>query len=185
MTNLALLVLRLTVGGLLAGHGAQKLFGAFGGPGLRGTAEMLESMGTRPGRVWAPLAGAAEFGGGVLTALGLLHPLGPLGILAAMTVATAKAHRGKPIWVTAGGAELPVTNIAVAAALALAGAGRYSIDTALGVRLPARAAALATGAVAAGVAASLAPAGALDAIADRLGLPAADVADRVRRAAGA
>ena len=134
--DVGLLVLRLTTGGLLAGHGAQKLFGAFGGHGLEGTAGFMESLGLRPGKRWAALAGLSEFGGGVLTALGLLNPLGPIGIVSAMTMATRTAHRGKPIWSTQGGAELPVMNISAALALALAGPGRYSLDAALGLRLP-------------------------------------------------
>ena len=134
--DVGLLVLRLTTGGLLAGHGAQKLFGAFGGHGLEGTAGFMESLGLRPADRWAALAGLSEFGGGVLTALGLLNPLGPIGIVSAMTMAARTAHRGKPIWSTAGGAELPVINISAALALALAGPGRYSLDKALGLRLP-------------------------------------------------
>src|SRR5262245_15615338 len=84
--DLGLLILRLAVGGLLTGHGAQKLFGWFGGHGLEGTGGWLESIGFRPGKSWALLAGLSEFGGGALTSLGLLHPLGPLATLGAMTI---------------------------------------------------------------------------------------------------
>lgn len=150
MINLALLVLRATTGSLLVGHGAQKLFGAFGGPGPEGTARTFESMGLKPGGLWARLGGAAELGGGALMALGLLGPLGPLAVVSAMTMATLKAHRGKPIWATSGGAELPVTNIAIALAVALAGPGRYSLDRMLGVRVggvPVTAAAAGAGAL--------------------------------------
>ncbi|HJP71548.1 MAG TPA: DoxX family protein [Candidatus Limnocylindria bacterium] len=136
MTDLARLIVRLVVGGLLAGHGAQKLFGWFGGGGPEKTAGMMESLDLRPGHRWAFMAGASEFGGGILTALGALNPLGPLGIIGAMTMATTKAHWGKPIWVTSGGAELPVTNMAIAAALMIVGPGKYSVDHALGIRLP-------------------------------------------------
>jgi putative oxidoreductase len=138
MKDFGLLILRLTLGGLLAGHGAQKLFGWFGGHGLGGTSGWMESMGLRPGRPWAFLAGLTEFGGGLLTLLGLLNPLGPLGIISSMGMATAKVHWGKPIWVTSGGAELPITNTASALAVALTGPGRISLDHALGLRLPRR-----------------------------------------------
>jgi putative oxidoreductase len=137
MGNLAALVLRLALGGLMAGHGAQKLFGKFEGPGLEGTSGFMEMLGLKPGRPWAVLAGASEFGGGVLTALGLLNPVGPLGIIGAMSMASVTAHGGKPIWVTEGGAELPVTNIAGATAIMLGGPGKYSLDRALGIKLPA------------------------------------------------
>ena len=136
MGNLALLILRVIMGSLMLGHGAQKLFGWWGGYGLDGTSGWLESMGLRPGRPWAILAGGSEFGGGVLSLLGLLNPLGPLGVIGAMATAARKAHWGKPIWVTEGGPELPVTNISIATALMLAGPGRYSLDRALGIRLP-------------------------------------------------
>ncbi len=137
MNDWAALVVRLGQGALMAGHGAQKLFGSFGGHGLEGTSGFMEMLGLRPGRPWAVLAGLSEFGGGVLTALGLLNPLGPIGVIASMSMATAKAHWGKPIWVTEGGAELPVTNTVISGALLLSGPGKYSLDRALGIRLPA------------------------------------------------
>jgi putative oxidoreductase len=71
-----------------------------------------------------------------LTLLGLFNPVGPLSVIGAMSMATATAHKGKPIWVTEGGAELPVLNIATAMALMLNGPDRYSLDRALGIRLP-------------------------------------------------
>ena len=131
------MILRVVQGSLLAGHGAQKLFGSFEGPGLQGTSGFMEMLGLRPGRPWAVLAGLSEFGGGVLTVLGLLNPLGPLGVIGSMAMATATAHKCKPVWVTEGGAELPVTNIAASTALILNGPGKYSLDRALGIRLPA------------------------------------------------
>ena len=136
MRELGLLALRAATGGLLAGHGAQKLFGAFEGPGLTGTAGFMEMLGLKPGRVWGTTAAVAEFGGGTLTALGLLNPLGPLGIMSAMAMASATAHWGKPIWAAKGGAELAVTNFAAALAVATVGPGAYSLDHALGIKLP-------------------------------------------------
>lgn len=154
--DVGLLALRLTTGGLLAGHGAQKLFGAFGGHGLQGTSGFMKSLGLEPAERWAALAGLSEFGGGALMALGLLNPLGPIAVASAMTMASATAHRGKPIWGTAGGAELPVTNIAVAATVALAGPGEYSLDHLLGLRLPAPLVGLALAGAIGGVAVGLA-----------------------------
>ncbi len=130
------LVLRGALGSLLAGHGAQKLFGWFGGYGLEGTAGWLESLGLRPGKYWAYAAGLSEFGGGALMVLGFLNPLGPLGVIGSMGMAIAKVHPLIPIWVTSGGAELPVTNMSIATALMLSGPGKYSLDHVLGTRLP-------------------------------------------------
>jgi putative oxidoreductase len=134
--NLGLLLLRLTVGPLLAAHGAQKLFGSFSGPGLKGTSGFMETLGMRPGSMWGPMAGMAEFAGGILTALGFLNPIGPLNIMAAMAVATRKAHWKLPVFVSSGGAELAATNLAAAAAIATAGPGAYSLDRLFGIRLP-------------------------------------------------
>ena len=155
MLDLGLLIVRLTAGGLLAGHGSQKLFGWFGGYGLRGTGGWLESLGLRPGSAWATLAGLGEFAGGLLTALGLFSPLGPITMLGPMSIATGKVHWGKPIWASEGGAELPVTNIAVGLGLALAGPGRYSLDRMLGIRVPAVLTGLTAAAAVTGVAAAL------------------------------
>ena len=136
VNDLAPMIVRLAQGSLMAGHGAQKLFGSFGGPGLEGTSGFMEMLGMRPGRPWAYLAGLSEFGGGVLTALGLFNPLGQLGIIASMSMATRKAHWGKPIWVTEGGAELPVLNIAISTALMIREPDRFSLDRLLGIHLP-------------------------------------------------
>jgi putative oxidoreductase len=136
MSDIGLLTLRLVAGSLMAGHGAQKLFGAFGGPGLSGVAGWLESMGLKPGHLWAGMAGTGEFGGGLLTALGFLNPLSSILMISAMIVASVKGHSGKPIWSAEGGAELPVTYMAVATTLALTGPGRYSLDRLFGIKVP-------------------------------------------------
>lgn len=131
----ALLILRVVVGLLVAGHGAQKLFGWFKGPGVAGMAGWLGSVGFRPARLWAMFAGWAEFGGGLLLTLGFLSPLGSLGIASSMLIATAKVHWPK-VWVTENGMELTLTNLAAVAAVGLAGPGAYSLDAALGTALP-------------------------------------------------
>jgi len=136
MRDVGLLLLRLTTGGLLVGHGAQKLFGWFGGPGFKGTAGWLRSLGLHPSKLWATSAASSEFGGGLLTSLGLFHPLGPMAEIGAMIMATVKVHWGKPIWVSTGGAELPVVDMATAATLILTGPGRFSLDRVFGIRLP-------------------------------------------------
>jgi len=136
MTSLGLLLLRLVMGGLLVGHGSQKVYGMFGGHGPYGTGQRFEKVGLRPGPLWARIGGSAEMTGGALTALGLLSPLGPLTTMAPMIVAWRKVHWGKPIWVTEGGAELPATNLAIAGALVLAGPGAISVDRVLGTRAP-------------------------------------------------
>src|SRR5207248_5394346 len=100
--NLGLLVLRLVVGLLLAGHGAQKLFGWFGGHGLAGTAGFFEKLGFRPGKPHAFLSGLAEFGGGVSIVLGFLTPLGAAAIIGGMGVAIGAAHAGKGFFVMEG-----------------------------------------------------------------------------------
>ncbi len=134
--DLGLLGLRVVTGGLMAGHGAQKLFGVLGGYGIPGTAGWLESLGLKPGKVWAYMAGGGELGSGLLTVLGLVHPLGPLAMFGPMVTAWITVHAGKPIWTTAGGAELPVVYMSTATALALIGPGRYSLDEMLDIEIP-------------------------------------------------
>src|SRR5437868_1578345 len=96
--DLGLLLVRLTVGFFIFGHGAMKLFGWFGGTGLRATTVTLGTqLRLRPAGLWGPLAGLTELGGGILFGLGLLAPLGAVAIVAAMLVASFGAHPGK-LW---------------------------------------------------------------------------------------
>jgi putative oxidoreductase len=132
----SLLGLRLTFGGYLVGHGAQKLFGAFGGHGPRGTGEHFEQLGLRPGVAMSLLAGTTELFGGALTATGTASPLGPIMGASTMVVAAGTAHRGKGVFVQTGGPELPLMNLAAAAVLAALGPGRFSVDRLTGTRLP-------------------------------------------------
>jgi putative oxidoreductase len=134
--ELALFVLRILVGLLFVGHGAQKLFGWFGGPGFAGFSGWLESLGLRPARTWALIAAAGEFGGGLLMALGLLNPLGPLAIMGSMLMAAIKVHWPKGLWVSNGGYEYPLVLFVLSGVLALLGPGAISFDAALGTELP-------------------------------------------------
>jgi putative oxidoreductase len=136
LKDFGLLALRGVSGGLFTGHGGQKLFAWFDGPGLEGTTGMMDSMGLNPPKPWATMAGGSEFAGGVLTTLGLLHPIGPILKLGPMLTAIRQMHWKTPIWATEGGAELPLTNIAIAVALATQHPGKLSLDHLLGIKVP-------------------------------------------------
>ena len=133
--DIGLLVLRLAVGLTMAAHGGQKLFGWFGGYGLGGTGGFMESMGFRPGRVHAALAGSAELVGGLLIALGLLTPVGAALIIAVMVVAIGSVHLPKGFFVSDGGFEYNLMIVASSTALAFAGPGAYSLDAVEGLNL--------------------------------------------------
>jgi putative oxidoreductase len=133
--DLALLVLRAVVGLFFAGHGAQKLFGAFGGHGIAGTGQFFESLGMRPGALQARAAGTAELAGGVLLVLGLFTPFAAAMIISVMIVAIITVHGKNGPWVTESGYEYNAVLIAAAFALAGAGAGSISLDAAFGLDL--------------------------------------------------
>jgi putative oxidoreductase len=126
-----LLLMRLLVGLLFVGHGAQKLFGWFGGYGPKGTGGWMESIGIKPGVFMAVSAGLMELLGGALFTLGLLTPLAALLITLTMLGAIFKVHAQNGIWATANGYEYPLVLIAVVIGIALIGAGSYSIDAIL------------------------------------------------------
>src|SRR5688572_19050958 len=103
--EIGLLLIRLVIGGTIAAHGAQKLFGWFGGYGIAGTGGWLESMGFRPGKLQAAVSGLSEFGGGLLLATGLLTPLGAAAIAGVMLVAIGSVHIANGFFNGAGGYE--------------------------------------------------------------------------------
>lgn len=134
--DLGLLALRVLVGLVVAAHGAQKLFGWSGGPGIHGFSGWMAAMGLQPARLWSLLGGLGEFGGGLLLALGLLSPLGPLSVMGTMAMAIALAHWSKGFWSTNGGYEFPLVLFGTSAIIGLAGPGAYSLDALLGIALP-------------------------------------------------
>jgi putative oxidoreductase len=136
MVALGLLILRLVIGLTLAAHGAQKLFGSFGGPGMTGWTGAMVRMRIRPATPWAWMSALAEFLGGIGLALGLLFPLPSAAIAGSMLVAVALVHLPKGFFVSKGGYEFNLAIIAAVAALALTGPGAYSLDAALRIHLP-------------------------------------------------
>ncbi|NDW19998.1 DoxX family protein [Alteromonas hispanica] len=121
-------ILRLPVGIILAAHGAQKLFGMFGGYGLEGTAQWMESIGLAPGFVMALLAGSAEFFGGIALILGFLTR--PAAAVSAFTmlVAIFSVHASNGLFMSNNGYEFALSLFAITAALAVQGGGKYSVD---------------------------------------------------------
>jgi putative oxidoreductase len=123
-----ILLLRLVLGLTLAAHGAQKLFGAFGGHGLRGTGGFFSTLGLRAPLLTALGVGLSEFGGGLLLAGGLLMPFAALAVAVVMLSAIALVHRPNGFWNTNGGYEFNLLIWAAAVALAATGGGRFSLD---------------------------------------------------------
>jgi putative oxidoreductase len=126
------LLARVTIGLLFFGHGAQKLFGWFGGGGLEGTSQAFESMGMRPGRRNALAAGTAEAGGGLLFALGAATPAAAAALCSVMITAIKTVHWEKGIWSSGGGYEYNLVLLVTAFGLTENGPGPLSVDGALG-----------------------------------------------------
>jgi putative oxidoreductase len=123
-----ILVIRVLFGAAMAAHGAQKVFGWFGGHGLRATGGLFEGLGFRPGVAFAAAAGLSELGGGVLLTLGVFTPFGAAAVLAAMLVAMVSVHLRNGFFAMANGIELPFLYAASAVAVAFSGPGAFSLD---------------------------------------------------------
>ena len=128
------LALRLPVGIVFAAHGAQKLFGLFGGYGLEGTGQWMDSIGIHPGYLMALLAGSAEFFGGLALLIGLLVRPAAAALAVTMIVAIFNVHIDKGLFVANNGYEYALALLAVTVALLVSGAGRLSVDARLASR---------------------------------------------------
>lgn len=133
MSALGLLVIRLVIGLTFAAHGSQKLFGWFGGYGVDGTAGFFESIGLKPGKPLALLAGAGEFLSGLFFAAGFLTPLAAAAMVVIMMVAIKTVTGKIGYWITANGTEYNIAIIAVAVGVALTGPGIYALDKLIGL----------------------------------------------------
>jgi len=122
-----LLIIRLVLGLILAAHGAQKLFGIFGGHGIKGTGQWLESIGIKPGAFFAFLTGLSEFGGGLLIAAGVYTKVCAILIILIMLVAIFTVHWKNGLWNGANGYEYNLLILAVAIGLYLTGPGTYTL----------------------------------------------------------
>jgi putative oxidoreductase len=131
--ELALAVLRVVTGLLLAGHGAQKTFGAFGGPGPAKWLGATKGMGFHPAGLWANAAAWGELVGGLALAVGFLTPVAAAVLAVDMAVAIWKVHSGKGLWVTKGGYEYALLMLCIFVLLGLHGVTAFSADQAVGV----------------------------------------------------
>jgi putative oxidoreductase len=136
MVGVGLLFIRLVVGIVMAAHGAQKLFGWFGGYGLNKTGEFFVQLGFPQGRAFAAAASIAEVTSGALVALGFLGPIGPALMISVMVVAMITVHWKNGLFAASNGIEVPLLYSSVAVGLALIGFGRYSVDALLGIPDP-------------------------------------------------
>lgn len=126
--SIALLPIRLGVGATMAAHGAQKLFGWFGGYGLEGTGQFFaENLGLKPGILMAALAGGTEFFGGLLLLVGLLTRIAGLSLVATMAVAIVTTYTGV-FFAQGGGIEYPLILLLVSLTFVIAGGGAFSVD---------------------------------------------------------
>ena len=132
LLDLGFLIARVMIGLLMAAHGAQKLFGWFGGHGLKATGEFFGQLGFQPARLFATAAALGELTSGLLIALGLFGPVGPAILLAVMVVAAISVHWRNGLFATTNGIELPLLYSIAAVRFALTGPGRHSLDAALG-----------------------------------------------------
>jgi len=134
--SLGLLIIRLVAGLTIAAHGAQKLFGWFGGPGPIKLEQGFRNQGFKSAWLWVFFVILGEVGGGLSFALGFLTPLGAAGIFGTMFMAIAKSHWKNGFWNSKRGIEFPLMLLTMAVGIALTGPGLYSLDALFGFTLP-------------------------------------------------
>ena len=133
LQRLAILILRLFLGVAFVMHGAQKVFGAFGGPGIAGVTGMLSKMGMEPSQILAWVLSITEFGGGLCVLLGFLTRFWAAGLVIDMAVAVFKVHLANGFFASRNGFELPLALGVMALVILLTGSGSLSVDRATGI----------------------------------------------------
>ena len=128
-----ILIIRVFFGLAMASHGAQKLFGWFGGYGIKKTGGFFEALGFRPGATFAAAAGLSEMGGGLLLTFGLFTPFGAAAVLSAMLVAMVSVHLKDGFFASGNGIELPFLYAVAALGIAFTGSGAFALDQLLGL----------------------------------------------------
>ena len=131
--SIGLLFARVVIGLLMAAHGTQKLFGWFGGYGLKNTGEFFVQLGFQQGRLFASAASVGEIGSGLLIAFGVLGPIGPALMISVMIVAAISVHWKNGLFANTNGIELPLLYATAGVGFALSGFGQYSLDAMLGL----------------------------------------------------
>lgn len=129
------LALRLSAGIIFAAYGAQKLFGLFGGYGLEGTGQWMESIGLAPGYLMALMAGSAEFFGGLLLILGVATRPAALALAGTMLVAIVTVHLPNGLFMSNNGYAFGLALLAISVSLVFSGAGRYAVDNLIGSKI--------------------------------------------------
>jgi putative oxidoreductase len=127
MTDIGLLIMRVCLGGMLAAHGMQKVFGFFSGPGISGFAKYLTSLGFAPATFWAYVAGCTELAGGLLLVIGLFTRGAAAWLFIFMCIIIIKVHFSRGFFMQNGGFEYPLVIASVCLALALMGGGKYAV----------------------------------------------------------
>lgn len=127
--SLSVLPLRVIAGIVFAAHGGQKLFAWFGGYGLQGTGQWMESIGLTPGYLMALMAGSAEFFGGLFLIIGFLTRLTSFVLAITMVIAIVTVHLDNGLFLSNNGYEFGLSLLAITIALLIQGGGKYSLDT--------------------------------------------------------